>query len=339
MARRPYTTTARFFRNDPRETRIKWVVADPAKGTFPGVSKICSLDWVTHPFTVEGVGEVYGTSRRYNGARGFGPIPGDHFCGTLQEHREGEQFNPLLPTMLYNPSGLPLCCDPNRREGAAVGSVTIRTTAYTERIYTSLSRVSVTAAGTPHTYGVVHSSAHVSVTTRCHPITDAPRQGKAVAIGIDKSRVLDDEPRYGSAVGRISATGEPTDEYPECMPLGSICEAAVQSQLDHGCPYTLDRIDDHVYEPLNGWRKWPVSPGGSYLLSGELDVGTFTSGMWELRRGDVCPGIPVDSGFLTGVSSFGAGVSAGPYRHVWLILTDVGSDFSEDVLRLRLDTA
>lgn len=69
MARRPYTTRARFFRDSDITTLIRWYPARPEDGTLPFPSRVCSLDWVTFPEQTEGVGEVWGAARNYNASR------------------------------------------------------------------------------------------------------------------------------------------------------------------------------------------------------------------------------------------------------------------------------
>lgn len=137
MARRPYTTRVRPFRNSDITVKIRWYPARPEDGTLPHTSRICSLDWVTHPETAEGVGEVYGAARSFNRAK---PIPGPkrtHVCGTRQEHEIGGIYDPSRPPMIYQPSGLPLCCDPERREAVVPVAVGVRSVASTSKPYRS----------------------------------------------------------------------------------------------------------------------------------------------------------------------------------------------------------
>ena len=56
-------------RDSDRTVKARWYPARRDDGTLPFPSRICSLDWMTHPETHEGVGEVYGTSRNFNRAK------------------------------------------------------------------------------------------------------------------------------------------------------------------------------------------------------------------------------------------------------------------------------
>lgn len=204
IGRRPYTTTARFFRNSDVETKIKWLPADPARGTFPGVSRICSLDWVTHPETAEGVGEVFNTSRSYNRGKSFGPIGGNHFCGTLDEHRNGEVLDPTRPMMEYAPSGLPLCCDPNRREALDGPKVLNQAYAVRSNPYPSSVRVSVLTRSTHGTTGPAFgTTVTVSVLLRASTVRSESREGRAEVKALNRSSTMRSEPREGRAEVKV----------------------------------------------------------------------------------------------------------------------------------------
>jgi hypothetical protein len=110
MARRPYTTDARFFSDSSQIVRIKWFpVAFPVE-CLPFPSRINSLDWRSRKYEVTGVGEVFGADRPYNGAK---PIPyavGLEPCQPAAVFAQGEHFDPDLPPQLYDEMGMPLCC-------------------------------------------------------------------------------------------------------------------------------------------------------------------------------------------------------------------------------------
>jgi len=91
---------------------VKWRRADPAAGTLPFPSRLCSLDWVSEPFRVEGVGEVYGEERNFAPKALPTFVVTDHICGTEQDHREGGLYLPDLPPVTFREDGLPTCCGP-----------------------------------------------------------------------------------------------------------------------------------------------------------------------------------------------------------------------------------
>lgn len=93
-------------------------VADgvPALG-IPSI--INSLDWDSSPWERSGVGEVWGASRKYNGKQAIPGIGRDHVCGTADNFARGESITSSLPPTVYNPQGVPLCCNPPKiMEGA-----------------------------------------------------------------------------------------------------------------------------------------------------------------------------------------------------------------------------
>lgn len=127
MLRAGYVTRARFFRDSDREVPIRWYRCLPNAPTLGFPSAICSLNWDDEPWIRQGPGEVFGAPRPFD--RGD-PIPaaaGEHYCGTRDQHRNGESFNPALPPTIYAANGLSICClpDPKRRAlGGAVGGGT-----------------------------------------------------------------------------------------------------------------------------------------------------------------------------------------------------------------------
>lgn len=110
MARRPYTTDARFFLDSDQVVKIRWYpVAEPVE-CLDLPSKISSLDWCSHPWIAEGVGEVYGAARPYNGRKAL-PYARDLTpCEPAEVFRFGEPLDESRPHQTYNLDGFPNCC-------------------------------------------------------------------------------------------------------------------------------------------------------------------------------------------------------------------------------------
>ena len=164
MARRPYTTTVRPFRDSDRTVRIRWYPARLADGTLPFPSRICSHDWMTRPWEAEGVGEVYGESRNFNRAK---PLVGprtDHVCGDKEDFELGEVLNETLRPNTYTRQGIPDCCgipDPPVVVGLAVTAVA---TATTTAIPYRTPVVSITPVSTTRRDDPIHTQPSVSIT-------------------------------------------------------------------------------------------------------------------------------------------------------------------------------
>jgi len=91
---------------------LKWRRANPAAGTLPYPSRLCSLDWATRPHIAEGCGEVYGEERTFLPKLHPPGPPNAHICGTERDFREGGEYTPSLPPITYRVDGLPTCCGP-----------------------------------------------------------------------------------------------------------------------------------------------------------------------------------------------------------------------------------
>lgn len=115
--RRPYTTKARFFRDDPTEADIVWYVAREDAPAITVPTPFVSSEWdraekeLGFPYH-DGPGEVWNARRRFNGRRAPAAATGAHRCGTDDEWRNGALWNPARPPVLYNADGLPTCCVP-----------------------------------------------------------------------------------------------------------------------------------------------------------------------------------------------------------------------------------
>lgn len=110
IARRPYSTDARFFSDSEEVVRIRWYpVAEPVE-CLPFPSKVNSLDWSSHPYLARGVGEVYGVARPYNAAEAVPYARGLDPCKPAEVFANGEAFDPDAPPQEYDERGLPICC-------------------------------------------------------------------------------------------------------------------------------------------------------------------------------------------------------------------------------------
>jgi len=290
FGRRPYTTTARFFRNSPVEVKVKWYPADLTKGPLPFPSRISSHDWATEPHRTEGVGEVWNTDRDFNHAKNLGPIPGPHVCGTEDEFRNGEVFDPARPTMEYHASGIPKCCDDGRREGG--GKVAPGGNQYTVRSdpYSSSGKVALlgrthTVRSDPHT-----SSGGLFVVYVLHIVTSDPfhSSGGPKVIGATSGS---GEPPYVSSGGpKVKGLALHIPRAPivecetfECCPtMNGRCDATADSCI--GCWCRFFQVGEFAI-----WRRYPTVPGNTYRFEISFDVesGGIT---WNFWQGDTCEG-------------------------------------------------
>lgn len=110
MARRPYSTACRFFKDSDVEVQIKWYPCVEPVECLPFPSKINSLDWSSFPELAEGVGEVYGSPRTYNGAKAIPYAHGLTPCKPAEVFHDGEHYDPTAPPQKYDEKGFPLCC-------------------------------------------------------------------------------------------------------------------------------------------------------------------------------------------------------------------------------------
>ena len=100
----------RFFREDNRTVRIRWYPVTLPVECLPFPSKINSLDWSSHPWLADGVGEVFGSDRDYNAAKALPYALGLTPCEPAEVFHLGETFDPDRPPQVYNEDQFPLCC-------------------------------------------------------------------------------------------------------------------------------------------------------------------------------------------------------------------------------------
>lgn len=84
-------------------------MAEPVE-CLPFPSAINSLDWSSFPWLAQGVGEVYGADRSYNGAEPIPAAVGLKPCADAETFAKGEYLDVDLPPQEYNTNGLALCC-------------------------------------------------------------------------------------------------------------------------------------------------------------------------------------------------------------------------------------
>jgi len=108
--RRPYTTTARPFRNSQDTVQLVWYPAREDAPVLPFPSAFNSLDYTADPIASYTVGEVYGTPRNYNGQKMKPEALGEHNCGDERDYAEGCVRDTSLPPVVYKSNGLPECC-------------------------------------------------------------------------------------------------------------------------------------------------------------------------------------------------------------------------------------
>jgi hypothetical protein len=110
MARRPYTTRARLFRDSDEEVTLEWFPAKEPIEVLPFPTCINSTDWHSFPWERVGPGEVFGASRLYNGRKALGYLHGLTPCAPADDFRQGQHFDPDRPPTIYNQDQIPLCC-------------------------------------------------------------------------------------------------------------------------------------------------------------------------------------------------------------------------------------
>lgn len=113
----PYTTRARFFRDSPVETEIRWYEAAPNAPDLGLPSSIQNLSltrypWTTNPPGANQAGEVYGAPRIFTKQTSPPFLRYDHVCGTAEDFALGQVYDPLIPPVPRDANGIPICCNP-----------------------------------------------------------------------------------------------------------------------------------------------------------------------------------------------------------------------------------
>lgn len=110
--RRPYSVRCRPYRNSDREVTLKWYFANPDAVVLPFPTVFNSLLWAGNPWELSGPGEVYNAFRNSTTQRPAPGVSGQHQCGSAEDFAEGTVYDPALPPIVYNATGLPVCCNP-----------------------------------------------------------------------------------------------------------------------------------------------------------------------------------------------------------------------------------
>lgn len=282
MARRPYSTWVRPFRDSDMQVKINWYPARPEDGTLPFPSGIASLDWHAMPEQKSGVGEVFKAPRPYNGAR---PIPGparNHVCGTADEHRYGGFLSDPRPLARYLPSGLPICCEPDRREtvvsvGVGVQSRYTTGSTYRSTVPTAARTATRTRTDRPRRSTICTGcDAIVSTTTRVNPFRST------VGVAVDpQSETVRVDP-YHSTVGVAIEVRSIVQPAGPCRGSGPTCVDALVSPLNRFCSQLLS--DDG----FDQWFRWNLLPDRTYEIRTQAsNLGGFAA-VYEFWIGDSC---------------------------------------------------
>lgn len=118
-ARRPYWTKARFWDHpDAPLVDLYWYFTDLPFLPFPTVFN--SKDWCEDPWHYDGLGEVFGAPRIYDGLEQMPGLTGGHICGTPEQFLYGDTWPPTGAPLTYDRDGIPTCC--NRKPVAQVTS-------------------------------------------------------------------------------------------------------------------------------------------------------------------------------------------------------------------------
>jgi len=336
--RRCYSTTARPFRDSDTEVSLNWYPADTDKGPLPFPSKICSLDWMGEKHLKEGVGEIWNRPRPFKNRRTPLGIEGDHICGTPDEFLNGEVLDPSRPITKYTTSGVPLCCDPQRRE--AFGGPKLIGHTYVTR-------------STPY-----RSDSGPKLKSAVHVLRDNPHRPSSSSTLVSRTRTVREYPYYsfgGPKLKRVFGTDaeevrtsaggpklkgitEYTKSFP-CPPLVTTCGLAQLGWVDNACSYPLPPVDDSTISFLSGMRVYEVLPDTDYHMEISFDAGNAVSGTWELRRGTSCSdNFHVAGGSLVGTPGVTFDFNSGPNDRVYLHLSAVRSNTDLDSIGLLIQT-
>lgn len=124
FGRKPYRTACRFLRDSDIVSTVRWYEAAPDAPTLGKTCVIYRREWDNDEGILDApVGEVSGAAKKF--LAGFVPpgLPGEHVCGTDEEFDTGGTFSTVLPPVLYDSLGWPLCCGGARRvKGGAGGA-------------------------------------------------------------------------------------------------------------------------------------------------------------------------------------------------------------------------
>ncbi|MBN9118702.1 MAG: hypothetical protein J0I06_06020, partial [Planctomycetes bacterium] len=161
------------------------------------------------------MGEVWGTDRTFNRRKPLGPIPGHHVCGSADDFERGELLDATKPPQRYLPSGLPVCCDPDRREALIPAGVRLVSRVSTDPVYRSTITASVRITTT-----TVRSDPYVSRICSCvrwslRSVRSDPYVSRICTCDTIVSRTVRSDPYHSIVPVRVDVLSDATTETPE----------------------------------------------------------------------------------------------------------------------------
>lgn len=333
--RRPYTTKARFWDHpDAPLVDIVWYFTDLPFLPFPTVFN--SKDWDEEPWLHNGLGEVYGAPRVYNGREVTPGLTGGHICGTREDFEQGPTWPPTGEPLTYGPDGIPTCC-PRNPVGFVAGGA--RPEAIVTLIppspppppyYTALAIAgarpdaivtlvppSPPPPPPPLTYTAL-------VTSGGRPAADVTLVPPPVPPPLTYTALVMSGGRPAADVTLVPPPPPPPPST--CPLLAPTCSSAPYGDLDVCCPYIWSGDDFQ-------WRAWEVDPEAAYRFQFNGDV-TGSIG-WTLSVGSSCGD--------TEVAATGTGASLPVDSLLWadggywylVVLTSGGSSLNGEVCWIR----
>lgn len=281
---------------------------------------------------------MWNTPRTFVNDRKKRNVQGDHICGTEDEFRNGEVLDVTRPEQKYNPSGIPLCCDPNRREADGLVSVGGSSHVVYSTPYHSSGKIATSGSTTAITAFSRYSSGFIGLSFTAIAVTSNPRTSTGLLAVKGGSTSVTDQEKHST--GLVAVKGE-SRYVPSvmCPEIAETCGDAELGWVDVQCLYTMPVVSDAAPTYLTGWRLWEVRPGTTYALDLALESGVFTDGDYELWRGFSCTDRElVFFGSLVGLSTFHTEIATGGYDRVFLKLIDIRSSVSLDLLSIELST-
>lgn len=302
----------RFFRDRPDILiPIAWYPAAPGARHLPFDSAFMSRDWCKDFEELNGVGEVWGANRNYNGRLAIPGLLGEHQCGDPDWFKFGVPYDAARPPQVIGPNGIPECCGPPAPRPAAL----------------------------------IVLGAHTSVFTPVH----FPEQAiGGIALGGEVGDVY--TPPL-SAVGGIALGGEVGDEYtPPMLVNGGLAIGGEVTDVytPPSGEWTEDEAGDYEFEVIyTGWHyiqgigaggggsqsrefgMWIGGGGGGggawagstvYLTAGDtLDVHVGAGGVGNGADGEATtvgtgpPTLQANGGESAVFETHGSGATTSPY--------------------------
>lgn len=110
--RAPFTTQVRPFTDSDLVVKQRWYRVPVGSACLEYPTIFNNRCWESEDYDTGDVGEIDRPYRKFD--KRLPPVIGDvdHICGTPDQFRYGQLYNPALPPTLYAADGLPLCCRP-----------------------------------------------------------------------------------------------------------------------------------------------------------------------------------------------------------------------------------